>query len=244
MKKFKKINPRGSVQEESLKVTPDRRLNPLQLFLAPNFIISLLMALYLGIPMSCTDNGVTPEKITGTDVPEQEKSELYNFDLNTVAELETSHLKTWTNGDYPNQWNEFFISDFAEPYYYLNTTSTDRNDSGSKIFTCQAFDINTYEKGDRLKITWRVKLQSINFASGSYYPKVAVGLKKGLDRIQYGDWRILKSEGEEWIEMTDYFWLKGMGIYQVFFYCEIQSPINQMTIRWNEVSYTHLRELR
>jgi hypothetical protein len=170
---------------------------------------------------------------------------LENF--SEIREFDAGDLFDWQNSPSQSQWQYFFVSNSGGTSNYLNTTVLGGYPM-SMYFSIPEIMIEEYQENDLLKITWKVKVKSLQLSesvkslisSESFYPRMAAGLEKENNADQYGSWSIL--ENGNWIEQTQYFPIYGTGTYKPFFICQRPSGVDQLTIWWKDVRCYLVRE--
>ena len=235
MKNIQKSN--SGIAENAMRLICFAGFNNLLRCAHQNLII-LMLIFPMGMFFSCSEEELSPiEDPIGTG-PFNTTASLEDY--RSVRTFGTGELNEWENGSLPESWYYFFISDFGEPDNYIHTT-TFSGGSGKLLFSNEAFSLDGFGENDLLKIKWKLKMKSIRL-SGSYFPMITAGIKEGNHPVNYGNWTEIKEVDGDWLEFTEYFRITKPGNYQVYFACDTKSPIDQMTIRWKDISCEQVRK--
>jgi hypothetical protein len=201
------------------------------------FIFIMILGYVL---VTCGEEIIEPG-LSPPDTDSVEKSfpdSLENF--NEIREFDTGDLFDWQNSSSQSQWQYFFVSNSGGTSDYLNTTVLGGYPL-SMSFSIPEITIDDYKENDLLKITWKMKVISIQ-STGSYFPTVTAGLENENKVRQYGNWSTVEEVDGYWTAHTQYFLIDRTGSYQPFFICQRGSNINQLTIWWKDVRCYQVRE--
>lgn len=160
-------------------------------------------------------------------------------DESSNGDFQSGTTTGWTN----DNWDTWTIDINGTDYFLVTVNNT----TGTTIRSIHAdsFNIATFTAGDKIKITWKVRLESILFSGtpppGQGYPQVYAGLQKSGGPLYTGTKRtILEADG--WIEFIDYFDITSTGDYTVYFYVEPQETVTFMRYYWNDISFNQQRQ--
>lgn len=207
-----------------------------------------ILIMVLGyVLVTCADEKVEPVSPPHPGSADHEITDDFD-DFSVIREFDIGDMHDWENSSSQSRWQYFFVSDFGATGDYLNTTVLGEFPT-AMYFRIPEILVEDYQEDDLLKITYKIKVQSMQFSksvkslqySEAGYPKVAAGLEKENNVNLNGSWTNL--DKGDWIELTQYFPVDRNGAVQPFFICQRPTRVDQLTIWWKDVRCYQVRKI-